>query len=71
MALIVVGLLAFIWQQFDADNPFARWRNPGARSLTGDQFKGLLISGLSQGSMYGLIAPVSYTHLTLPTICSV
>ena len=56
VALIVVGLLAFIWQQFDADNPFARWRNPGARSLTGDQFKGLLISGLSQGSMYGLIA---------------
>ena len=56
MALIVVGLLAFIWQQFDADNPFARWRNPGARGLTGDQFKGLLISGLSQGSMYGLIA---------------
>ena len=56
VALIVVGLLAFIWQQFDADNPFTRWRNPGARSLTGDQFKGLLISGLSQGSMYGLIA---------------
>ena len=56
VALIVVGLLAFIWQQFDADNPFARWRNPGARGLTGDQFKGLLISGLSQGSMYGLIA---------------
>ena len=54
VALIVVGLLAFIWQQFDADNPFARWRNPGARGLTGDQFKGLLISGLSQGSMYGL-----------------
>ena len=56
VTMIVIGLLAFIWQQIDADNPFARWRNPGARGLTGDQFKGLLISGLSQGSMYGLIA---------------
>ena len=56
VTMIIIGLLAFIWQQFDADNPFARWRNPGARGLTGDQFKGLLISGLSQGSMYGLIA---------------
>jgi branched-chain amino acid transport system permease protein len=56
VTMIVIGLLAFVWQQVDADNPFARWRNPGARGLTGDQFKGLLISGLSQGSMYGLIA---------------
>ena len=56
VTMIVTGLLAFIWQQIDADNVFARWRNPGARGLTGDQFKGLLISGLSQGSMYGLIA---------------
>lgn len=56
VTMIVIGLLAFVWQQIDADNPFARWRNPGARGLTGDQFKGLLISGLSQGSMYGLIA---------------
>ena len=54
--LIIVGILAFIAQQIDPANPFARWRNPGARGLTGDQFKGLLISGLSQGSMYGLIA---------------
>ena len=56
VTMIVVGVLAFIWQQIDADNVFARWRNPNARGLTGDQFKGLLISGLSQGSMYGLIA---------------
>ena len=56
VTMIVIGLLAFVWQQIDADNPFARWRNPGARGLTGAQFKGLLISGLSQGSMYGLIA---------------
>ncbi|MEO2156900.1 MAG: hypothetical protein ABGY30_09805, partial [Acidimicrobiales bacterium] len=56
VTVIVIGLLAFVWQQIDADNPFARWRNPGARGLTGDQFKGLLISGLSQGSMYGLLA---------------
>ena len=56
VTMIVIGLLAFVWQQIDANNPFARWRNPGARGLTGDQFKGLLMSGLSQGSMYGLIA---------------
>ena len=55
-SLIIIGILAFIAQQIDPNNPFARWRNPGARGLTGDQFKGLLISGLSQGSMYGLIA---------------
>ena len=23
------------------------------------------------GAIYGLVGPVSYTHLTLPTICSV
>ena len=56
VTMIVIGLLAFVWQQIDPLNPFARWRNPNARGLTGDQFKGLLISGLSQGSMYGLIA---------------
>ena len=56
VTMIVIGVLAFIWQQIDPENPFARWRNPNARGLTGDQFKGLLISGLSQGSMYGLIA---------------
>ena len=55
-SLIIIGILAFVAQQIDPNNPFARWRNPGARGLTGDQFKGLLISGLSQGSMYGLIA---------------
>ena len=55
-SLIIIGILAFIAQQIDPNNPFARWRNPGAHGLTGDQFKGLLISGLSQGSMYGLIA---------------
>ena len=55
-SLIIIGFLAFVAQQIDPNNPFARWRNPDARGLTGDQFKGLLISGLSQGSMYGLIA---------------
>ena len=55
-SLIIIGILAFVAQQIDPNNPFARWRNPGARGLTGDQFKGLLVSGLSQGSMYGLIA---------------
>ena len=56
ITVIVAGLLAFIAQQVDPDNAFASWRNPGASSLSGDQFKGLLIAGLSQGSMYGLIA---------------
>ena len=55
-SLIVIGVLAFIAQQVAPDNPFARWRNPDAVGLTGDQFKGLLMSGLSQGAMYGLIA---------------
>ena len=56
VSLIIVGILAFVAQQISPENPFARWRNPGARALTGDQFKGLLVSGLSQGAMYGLIA---------------
>ena len=56
VGLIVVGVVAFLAQQFAPDNAFARWRNPDAMGLTADQFKGLLISGLSQGAMYGLIA---------------
>jgi|TARA_B100000745_G_scaffold180802_1_gene118387 branched-chain amino acid transport system permease protein len=56
VGLIVIGVLAFLAQQFIPDNPFARWRNPDAMGLTADQFKGLLMSGLSQGAMYGLIA---------------
>ena len=56
VSVIIVGILAFVAQQISPENPFARWRNPGARALTGDQFKGLLMSGLSQGAMYGLIA---------------
>ena len=54
--LIVIGIVAFIAQQVWPGNPFADWRNPDARGLTGDQFKGLVVSGLSQGAMYGLIA---------------
>ena len=56
VGLIVIGVLAFLAQQFIPDNPFARWRTPDAMGLTADQFKGLLMSGLSQGAMYGLIA---------------
>ncbi|MEE2768999.1 MAG: branched-chain amino acid ABC transporter permease [Actinomycetota bacterium] len=55
-ALILIGFIAFVAQQIDPNNPFARWRNPDPNRLTGDQFKGLIISGLTQGSMYGLIA---------------
>ncbi len=56
IGLIVVGSLAFVAQQIDSQNPFARWANPDATGLTAPQFKGLLIAGLSQGAMYGLIA---------------
>ncbi len=58
IGLIVVGLLAFIWQQIDPGNPFARWTHDGeaANRLTADQFQGLVVTGLSQGAMYGLIA---------------
>ena len=54
--VIGFGLFAFIWQQIDNSNPLASWLNPDATGLTADQFEGLVISGLSQGSMYGLIA---------------
>ena len=54
--LISVGLLAFIAQQIDPQNPLARWLNPDATGLTAAQFKGLLVTGLAQGAMYGLIA---------------
>ncbi len=56
IALIVVGLLAFIAQQIDNDNAFARRRNPGATGLTAAQVKGLFVTGVAQGAMYGLIA---------------
>ena len=56
ITVVAVGVLAFIAQQIDTDNPFARWANPDATGLTAAQFRGLVVSGLSQGAMYGLIA---------------
>ena len=56
VALVAFGLLAFIAQQIDSDNPFARWANPDATGLTGSQIRGLIVSGVAQGAMYGLIA---------------
>ncbi|MCP3935792.1 MAG: branched-chain amino acid ABC transporter permease [Actinomycetia bacterium] len=58
LSLIAIGLLAFFAQQLDPNNAFARWRHGGdaAHTLTGDQYKGLVVTGLSQGAMYGLIA---------------
>ncbi len=58
IGLIVVGLAAFIAQQIDPGNSFAKWSHGGAEAnrLTGEQFKGLVVTGLSQGAMYGLIA---------------
>ena len=54
--LVLFGLLAFLWQQIDPDNPLASAINPDANRLSWDAFQGLVISGLSQGAMYGLIA---------------
>jgi len=56
LIFIALGLFAFVWQQFDNQNPLASRINPDATGLTADQFKGLLVTGLSQGAMYGLIA---------------
>lgn len=52
----ISGVLLFILQQIDPQNPIAGVLNPDATGLTADQFEGLVISGLSQGAMYGLIA---------------
>lgn len=56
LGIIALGLLAFIWQQIDSQNVFARWANPDATGLTAQQFSGLVIAGFTQGAMYGLIA---------------
>lgn len=56
LTVIGVGFAAFVAQQINPQNPFAQWVNPDATGLTADQFKGLVVTGLSQGAMYGLIA---------------
>lgn len=55
---ICIGLLAFIAQQIDPGNPFAKWTHDGqeANRLSWAQYRGLLVTGVSQGAMYGLIA---------------
>jgi branched-chain amino acid transport system permease protein len=55
---IAIGLLAFIAQQINPGNAFAQWTHDGAdaQRLTWPQFRGLLVTGISQGAMYGLIA---------------
>lgn len=56
-SLVVFGLFAFLVQQFvGPDNPLTRFLNEDANRLDWDAFRGLVVSGLSQGSMYGLIA---------------
>ena len=55
-AFVILGLLMFIGQQIDPDNFVAARINPDATGLTAAQFEGLVISGLSQGAMYGLVA---------------
>lgn len=54
--VITVGLIAFVAQQIDPDNFFAQRVNPDARALNRAGFQGLVVSGLSQGALYGLIA---------------
>ena len=56
ISVICFGFFAFVWQQIDPGNPLASRINPDARGLTPEQIKGLVITGLSQGAMYGLIA---------------
>jgi len=55
-SLVGFGLLAFILQQIDPGNPIASTINDDATRLSWGAFQGLVVSGLSQGSMYGLIA---------------
>lgn len=54
--LVVFGLVAFVGQQIDPDNFFASAVNDDASRLSWEALKDLIISGLSQGAMYGLIA---------------
>ncbi len=53
---VILGLLMFIGQQIDPNNFIASRINPDATGLSGAQFETLVVSGLSQGAMYGLIA---------------
>jgi len=56
VATVAFGLTAFMWQQIDPQNPLASRINADATGLSADQLEGLIVSGLSQGAMYGLIA---------------
>lgn len=56
VATVAFGLTAFVWQQIDPQNPLASRINADATGLSADQLEGLIVSGLSQGAMYGLIA---------------
>jgi len=56
VGLVLVGFAAFIAQEINTDNAFAQWANPDATGLSGAGFRGLVIAGISQGAMYGLIA---------------
>ncbi|MEO6653861.1 MAG: branched-chain amino acid ABC transporter permease [Ilumatobacteraceae bacterium] len=58
IGVIAIGLLAFIAQQLAPDNTFAQWTHDGqeAQRLSWPQYRGLIVTGISQGAMYGLIA---------------
>ena len=55
-SVIAFGIFAFILQQISTSNPLAETLNPDATGLTWPQFRGLVVTGLAQGAMYGLIA---------------
>ena len=38
---------------------------------SGNEFAGLVSEGIAAGDITNYVDTVSYTHLTLPTICSV
>jgi branched-chain amino acid transport system permease protein len=56
ISVICFGFFAFVLQQIDPGNPLASVINPDARGLSAEQIKGLVVTGLTQGAMYGLIA---------------
>lgn len=58
ITFIIVGFTAFLAQQIAPGNPFAEATHGGdeAPRLSGAQIRGLVVTGLSQGAMYGLIA---------------
>ena len=56
LCVVVSGVAAFLAQRLYPNNLFSGWINPDPLYPTASHFKGLLVSGVTQGAMYGLIA---------------